>query len=488
MNQINHFINGKYVATGDEMDSSYSPLTGDPICIFPIGRKEAVNLAAKAADTAFPIWSQMEPNERISIVSDFIEKLEPLFGEEGKKTEAKKAISNEVGKPFSEAEIEVMECVEFSKYFCEEAKNFFSIKELKLDREIWPTKQSFVHFVPEGPIAIIKPWNYPLEMIFWSLIPALLCGNTVIIKPSEKSPYVVNLIAKILAESNFPKGTCNILYGDSETGKILVEHPSIKMVAFTGSSTAGAKISKVCGERNIRSSLELSGIDAAIVLEDANLELVANGLTWGAFCNAGQVCVGIKRAFILKQVYESVKLALIKRIEQIKPLSDVGPLIDSKQFLACQKYVETMEINGAKIIAQGSKVDCDLYYPPTLMEVIEPTDYLHNQECFGPVIPITPVESIQEAIDLTKDSSFGLGASIWTADPNIALNLAKKLGVGMVWMNDVNIAFPEAPWGGVKKSGRGFELSGDVFREYTRPSHICLETSNETRRFWWYPY
>jgi acyl-CoA reductase-like NAD-dependent aldehyde dehydrogenase len=336
-------------------------------------------------------------------------------------------------------------------------------------------------------VAVIKPWNYPLEMIAWSLFPALLAGNTVVVKPSEKSAAVAMAFAEMASDLALPPGILNIIHGDGSTGSLLVQNDTVRFVSFTGSVRAGRQIAAECARRLIRCSLELGGNDAAIVLPDADLDLTANGLVWGAFCNGGQVCVGIKRAYVDQSIYPQLLEAISSRIRDLRPFVDVGPMVDEQQRDTVVEFVADAVSRGAQAIT-GVSDDGPLYFPPVVLTNVDPSSRLLSDECFGPVLPLVQVKSTEEAVALANKSNYGLGASIWTSNHDAARVLAGKLEVGMVWVNDVNVAFPQAVWGGLKNSGSSFELGAEAIRNYTTPKHYCDETSSDVRRAWWYPY
>jgi len=376
------------------------------------------------------------------------------------------------------------------KFFALHAKDALSSQKPVLDQKLWATKTSMVQCRPRGVVAIIKPWNYPLEMIVWSLAPALLAGNAVIIKPSEKSPVTGSKIREMAEFAQLPPGVINIVFGDRETGKCISDAEGINYITFTGSTVAGRDIAVRSGQRLRPYALELGGNDAAIVLDDVNIELAANGLAWGAFCNAGQVCVGIKRAYVLDSVFDLVAAETVRIAENLRLGTDLGPIIDETQLQSVSALVDDAIHNGAKALAGGRRhrSRAGWFYEPTVLSNVPATARLLNEECFGPVLPLIRVKDVEEAVERANASTYGLGASIWTSDLTRGRAIAERVEAGMVWVNDVNVAFPQTPWGGIKSSGVGFELSLDVLREYTTRKHTNIENSAEVRRPWWYPY
>ena len=337
---------------------------------------------------------------------------------------------------------------------------------------------------------LIKPWNYPLELLIWSIIPALLTGNTVVVKPSEKSSVVGLEIAKMAKFSDLPTGVLNIVTGDKNTGKALVEHKDVDMISFTGSEQSGRNVAILCAHNLTKCTLELGGNDYAIVADDADIELVANGLTWGAFTNAGQVCVGIKQVLIDEKIAGNVINAIVEKTIQLILNKDISPLVDITQLQAAKSFIEDAKLKGAKFLTGGteSKDHKGYFLLPSVITNLSDDMLLVKEECFAPLMPIRVVSSLDEAIHIANSSKYGLGASIWTRKQSTAVEVASRLDVGMVWHNDVNIAFPSAPWGGKKSSGIGSELSASVFEEYGCKKHICIENESAKSRDWWYPY
>jgi len=413
-----------------------------------------------------------------------------MYGDEGKPTDLKSLITNEMGKRLQEADIEVIESSDMVAYFSENGERLLAQKVLTLNTDLWPTKKSIVEYVPVGVVGVIKTWNYPLELPIWTIAPALIAGNTIVFKPSEHSPFVGIEIGKIFERAGLPNGVLNIITGCGKTGEYLVEHKGVNMIDFTGSVETGRKIAMSCAASLKKYNLELGGNDAAIVCDDADLELTSNGLVWGAFCNSGQVCVGVKRAFIDKSMKEEILQKILNKTNALVPGKDYGPIISESQLSEIENFISDAITKGAEVLSGGKQIKgkSGLYYPPTVLIGVTSDMRIMREECFGPLLPIMFVNDTDEAINFANDSIYGLGASIWTVDKNKGIDIARKIQSGMVWINDVNVAFPEAPWGGIKSSGIGIALSDQAIYEYTEYKHISIEQSDEQKRIWWYPY
>jgi acyl-CoA reductase-like NAD-dependent aldehyde dehydrogenase len=487
MRIVKHFIGGRWDGNGSTFETR-RPRDLEPLAIVPTADAKTVDDAVKAAKRAGPEWRGAAVEDRAQALLSLVKLLRREYGNERELTQLKQLVIDEVGKPLPEADIEVLETADFIEYFCSIAPVQLALKQIAINSTLWPTKQSWIVVEPRGIVAIIKPWNYPLEMIAWSLAPAILAGNTVVIKPSEKSSATAYFLAQLIEGSEIPSGVVNFVFGDATTGARLVEHPDVAMVSFTGSIAGGRAVAIEAAKGLKKCSLELGGNDAAIVLADANLDTTANGLVWGAFCNSGQVCVGIKRAYVHETIFDELLTLVLEKTKALMIDRDVGPLVDKKQFDAFFEFVEDVKKTGGKVLCGGEAVGGGYQISPVVVELDNDKARLLREECFGPLLPLVRFKDVRAAIQRANASESGLGASIWTSSTQNALAISRELEVGMVWINDVNVAFAEAPWGGCKNSGYGLELSPGVLLEYGMVKHISVETSTDPRRFWWYPY
>jgi acyl-CoA reductase-like NAD-dependent aldehyde dehydrogenase len=478
-------INGEWVKGSVEMDS-INPENDKVIAKVYNATNTEVNLAIASANKSLISWKNTNVKERAKYLESVANILVERYGDEGVVTDLKKLIVDEVGKRLPEADIEVIESADMVSYFAKEGIELLQKEELSLNEELWVTKKSYILHNPIGVVGIIQPWNYPLELPIWSISAALIAGNTIVFKPSEHSSIIGLEIGKIFQEAGLPSGVLNIITGDSETGKDLVDSTNVNMISFTGSLEIGKQINIKCAETFKKVNLELSGNDAAIVLNDADLELATNGIIWGAYCNGGQVCVGAKRIFVHKNIYVQFVKLIVEKTKKLKLGVDIGPIISKKQLQIIQNQISDALDKGAKILTGGDIKEN--YFVPTVITNLNNSMNLMVKELFGPILPITPFDDDKDAIAMTNNSQYGLGASIWTTNLEKGQEIAKELEVGMVWVNDVNVAFPEAPWQGIKNSGRGVSLSKFGILEYTQIKHINYETSNEQSRLWWFPY
>ncbi|HTQ69489.1 MAG TPA: aldehyde dehydrogenase family protein [Solirubrobacteraceae bacterium] len=480
------FINGEWRGAGPTFPS-INPATTKPIAQVPLATPAHVAQAVEAARAALPAWRALGTPNRANMLTGALERLREAYGDEGAPTPLKNLITQEVGKRLPEADIEVTESADMLEYFIGSAQSLLGREVLALDKALWPTKSSTVMYEPVGVVAVIKPWNYPLELPMWSIAPALIAGNTVVFKPAEDASLVGAELTRLIADF-VPDGVLNLVSGPADVGRMLVE-ADIDMVSFTGSTAVGHEITAWCGAHMRRYTMELGGNDAAIVMPDADIELSANGLTWGCFCNSGQVCVRPKRIFVHQTVAQDLVSAVVEKTHALRRGVDFGPLINAMQLTTVEEQIEDARISGARVLCGGTRfTDGGYYYAPTILVDVTPSMRVMREECFGPVMPIVTFESTEEALGLANSGVYGLGASIWTADVAGGSQLAEALDCGMVWVNDVNVAFPQAPWGGRKSSGTGTELGKWGLHEYVTPKHINIDTDKATRRAWWYPY
>lgn len=490
-------INGEWVK-GKEDFESINPATGEVIGNAYKSTSEQIRKATYAAREAFNEWSKSSIQDRAEILKKVSLEIYTQGGELGEATSLKKLITSEMGKPLPEAEIEVFESGDMLSFYAEEGKAFLAGDNIPLNRSLFPNKVSFTNLEPIGIIAVIKPWNYPLELPLWSIGAALLTGNTVIFKPSELTPFVGLELGKIFQKAGLPKGVLNIVTGDGETGQLLI-NSDVDMVAFTGSVETGKKIAKICGEKLCKTSLELGGKDPFIVCEDANIEQAVNAAVWGAFTNCGQVCVSAERFYVDQKVAPEFIEKFVAKTKNLRIGNgletnvDIGPLASQKQLDKVQAHISDAVKYGAKILYGGKRADeksfkDGFFFLPTVITEVNHKMKIMTEETFGPVAPIMVFSDLEEAIILANDSIYGLGASIWTKDLKKTHYISENINAGIVWINEINVAYPQCPWGGIKQSGWGKELSKYAIHEYVNIKHINIDFGNEESRDWWFPY
>lgn len=482
------FINGVW-RQGDHSFTGISPSNAQPFSVVYTAAESDIEEAVRVAKVAFPAWRSLGLAERSRLVERAANILAGLEDDGQFPLQLKSLISAETGKLPVEAEAEIMESADMMRYLAQVPKSQLQTEQLTLNTTLWPTKRSYVSPTPFGVVAVIKPWNFPLQVPLWSIAAALLAGNTVVFKPSELSSITGNCIARIFEKAGIPDGVVNVVNGDHTVGGQLVSHRDVSLVSFTGGQNAGLYIAAHCAQTLKRYVLELGGNDVAIVCKDANLETAANGILWGALFNAGQVCTGVNRVLVVRSVYEEFFAKLKAKFSSVRLGIDVGPVISESQLLTIERQVNATIKQGATLVFGGKRSPRPgFYFEPTLLTDVPKSSTIFMEECFGPVLPLIKVADEQEAVSISNASEYGLGASVWTEDEKSARSIADQLEAGMVWHNDVSAAFPEAPWSGIKLSGQGVSSSRWSLEEYVYRKHICMETSAETSRSWWFPY
>ncbi|MFC1711860.1 aldehyde dehydrogenase family protein [Patescibacteria group bacterium] len=432
---------------------------------------ERVILKAKKA---FPLWKEKSVLERASYIKKFRSKVLK------NKKKIAEYITLEMGKPIQQALDDVDFELGFLDYYIKKAPIFLSDETvLKKGNEHFR-----VTYEPYGVCGCIAPWNFPLSMANSGVIPALIAGNTVILKPSEYTSLSQKIVIDLLSESGLPNGVANLLIGGGDVGKMLIDE-SIDLAWFTGSTRVGQEIYKKCGKKFIKALLEMGGSSPGIILKDANLKAAVDSLYWARFLNCGQVCTAIKRLFVQESVYEKVVNLFVKKLKNVKvgnPMdkkTDIGPLVSQKQLDILKSQVADAVKKGAKVLIGGSQPDDKSlnkgnYYNPTILVNIKPNMKVLTEEVFGPVLPIVSFNKVEEAIELANKTEYGLSAEIYTKDLKLAEKMAKLIDAGTVAINTDDFFKPECPFGGFKKSGMGREYGEVGMKEFSQVKLIAV--------------
>ena len=329
-------------------------------------------------------------------------------------------------------------------------------------------------------------------MPIWSIIPILIAGNTIVFKPSEYSTKTGQLIFDLLLNAGFPEGVFNIITGDGSVGKFLVRDTNINAIDFTGSQNAGKNIYESNSTKLKKINLELGGSDFAIVCDDSDIDLAVDGLLWGAFSNAGQVCVSTEKILIHKSMYELFKRKYIEKVSKLCVVKEISPLISEEKLQSILNLVDSSIKNGCKLLIGGKKVTNNevingnfLY--PTVLEC-ENIDYMNTlPELFAPIVYLGQFENYDEIERIINKSSFGLGCTVWSKSVGTFERIANNINCGMVWLNEVNLPLPQVPWNGIKDSGMGFSLSFDSVKNSMNVKVLNFDMTLKKRE-WWYPY
>jgi acyl-CoA reductase-like NAD-dependent aldehyde dehydrogenase len=481
------------LASHTETFPSVNPATLQVIGEIPLMGKSAVEMAVASAWEAFQTWQLTSYSQR----SEHILQLRDLI--ERQKDDIAALVSQEVGKPLIESYLADLSgplntCV----WLADKTEGYLKDQIVNLGNPLLGSKTNMLSFEPLGVVGIISPWNYPFSIPMMTILMSVMVGNTVVLKPSEKSSLVGIKIGELFQAAGFPVNVVNVITGDRTTGEYL-SHSQLAKLIFTGSVSGGAQVMIQAAAKLTPVCLELGGKDAAIVFPDAPSKWTARGLTWGAFTNAGQACASIERVYLIrgentdKLIEEIVSIA---KALQVGPSeneqSEIGPLIDESQYRVVSNQVSDAVAQGAKILCGGKRVEglAGFFYAPTVLVDVNHSMRIMNEETFGPVLPIMIVESEDEALRFANQSDYGLTASIWTKDLKKAKSIARDLKTGTVYINDClfSHAMPELPWGGLKKSGFGRSHSYFGLFDLVNIKCISIDAAGGAHRLWWPPY
>ena len=479
-----NYINGKWVeAKSGKTFPVENPFNQEIISHVPDSDNHDVNEAVSAANTAYSDWHKMSASERRDLMKELANKSRENANE------LAKTISMEMGKPFPEALDEIDTVADFLEYYGELARDEVGRIVAPVDRNT----MSLVRYESIGVIGCIIPWNYPLALMGWKLAPALAAGNTVVMKPSEITPLSILHWCNVV-DSVLPDGVINVITGFGQSaGEPIVKHPDVPVVTFTGSVATGKKIAKFAAENLKKVSLELGGKDPMIICDDADIEIAAQGASWGGFVNAGQVCTSIERVYVFENVMDQFTEAIIEEAKKVvlgdpmKEDTHIGPMASKLQQKKAIEKVNQAIKDGARLLAGGSvpeNLDRGYFYQPTVLDNIEPNMEIITEEAFSPVLPIQKVSSIEEAIHWSNDSVYGLGCSIFTNDIDRALTAADDIKSGTVCINSPLMENIAAPFGGMKQSGIGREHGKEALDEFREAKHIFIDYKQESKDWW----
>ncbi len=433
--------------------STINPATEEILSNYEEMSKAKVESIVEKAKTAFSWW-KLDYEKRRGCVYNLAEYLKK------NKTELAKIATKEMGKVLKESISEVEKCAWVLEFYADHAKSFLSEEVLNTD-----ARKSFITFEPLGIIGSIMPWNFPYWQCLRFAAPCLMAGNTIVMKPSRITTQSGIELEKACTEAGFPEGVFQTVVGSSNVANYLIDS-DINAVTFTGSTQIGAMVGKRAISQLKKCVLELGGSDPFIVLDDANIEKATNGAVKGRFINCGQSCIASKRFFVSKKVADEFIEGFVKKASRLKvgdptgTETDIGPLVNKEALEKISSIVEDAKEKGAEILLGGSEIDGKgYYYKPTILKNIKSNMKIASEETFGPVAPITVVEDEKEAVKLANSIEFGLGASIWTENLTKAEKLSRQIESGIVSVNNVVISDPRIPFGGIKHSGFGRELS-----------------------------
>lgn len=469
MNQYQFMIGGQLIESAHSFEVK-NPATGAVIGLAPIATEEDVNNAVLTARSAQSAWAAKSDEERKNILMQVAQVLS-----DNSKYLAE-WITREQGKPLAGpgSLFEMQACVGWTQV----PASLDLPVEVVFEDE---TRRDELHRKPLGVVAAISPWNWPLMIAIWQVIPSLRAGNTVVLKPSEYTTIGTLEMVRLM-NSVLPDGVLNVISGDGKIGAQLIAHKGVDKVMFTGSTATGQRIIEASKGNMARLTLECGGNDPAVILPGTDASKIAGDLFWGAFLNMGQTCACAKRLYVHEDDYEQV-IAALDAVAAQMPMGDgmeegnvLGPIQNEMQYNKVKDLVEDAKANGARIVRGGSPIEgAGYFYPITLVADIDNGVRLVDEEQFGPVLPIIKYKTIDEAIAKANDTESGLGASVWGTDVSEATKIAARIDAGTVWINQHGAIHPMVPFGGAKNSGYGVEFGIEGLKAVTQPFVISIK-------------
>ncbi len=485
--EIKNYIGGEWV-THSHLQSIVvsNPANGEQLATIPRSTASEVDAAVTVAKNAQKSWALVPAPKR----ADFLYAIGQKMKE--KKEHLATVLTKEMGKVIEEARGEVQEGIDMAYYMAGEGRRLFG--------ETTPSElaNKFAMSVraPIGVVGLITPWNFPVAIATWKSFPAIVAGNTFIWKPSNETPMMAYEMGKIFEEVGLPGGVANIVFGTGPTvGTALIEHPDVKVISFTGSTTTGSKVAELGGKHLKKISLEMGGKNAVIVMDDADLQLATEGILWSAFGTAGQRCTACSRVIVHKDVKEELEKRLLDEMQKLT-IGDgldesvkIGPVINKAALEKINHYVQIGKQEGATLLAGGRILseppyDKGFYYEPTLFTNVKPDMIIAQEEIFGPVVSLIEVASLDEAIEVNNGVKFGLSSSIFSQDVNTIFRAQRDLDTGIVYVNaGTTGAEIHLPFGGTKGTGNGHRDSGVAALDvYTEWKSIYVDYSGKLQR------
>jgi alpha-ketoglutaric semialdehyde dehydrogenase len=460
-----NFINGEWVeARGGKVLEDRNPAnTNELVGVFPASGAEDVRLAVDAAKAAYKKWRLTPAPKRAEILFHAAEILVE------RKEDYAREMTQEMGKVLAETRGDVQEAIDMTYLMAGEGRRQFghtAPSEL-------PDKFAMAVRSPIGVAGLITPWNFPMAIPSWKAMPALICGNTVIIKPAEDTPLSTYNLTQVLSEAGLPPGVLNVVFGyGPDAGAPMLNDPDVGLVSFTGSTEVGRIVSQACAPTFKKCHLEMGGKNIIIVMDDANLDLAIEGAVWGGFGTTGQRCTAASRVAVQKGVYREFVEKFVARVKALKvgdgldPATQMGPCINEQQLQTVIKYVAIGREEGAKLAAGGHRLETGShargwFHEPTVFTDCNPAMRICQEEIFGPVVSVIPFDSFDDALSIANGVNYGLSAAIYTRNVNNAFRAQRDLETGIVYVNAPTIgAETHLPFGGTKNTGNGHREAG----------------------------
>lgn len=473
---------------------SVDPATGEVIARFAVTSPSELPRMVAGAQQAQAEWSRLPAQRR----SHFMGRLRDVIFQ--RRAEIAEVVTREAGKPRVESIFsDVTVALDTAHYYSNPRRVARMLRPERVPHHniVVKSKRGRMRFEPYGVVAIISPWNYPLAVPMGQIVPALIAGNAVILKPSEFTPWCGALIGEVCGHAGLAEGLVQIAQGGGEVGAALVEAEGVAKVIFTGSVATGKRVAEHCAQRLIPSVLELGGKDAMIVLGDADLDVASSAAVWGGFTNCGQACLSVERIYVERSAAEAFTEKVVNKTKKLRvgpgmePDTDVGPMIRQQQVERVERQLRDAVARGARILTGGRRAALGgNFFEPTVVTDVDHSMELMREETFGPVLAVCPVNDADEAVRLANDSAFGLGASVWTRDGKRGEEIASRLNAGAVMVNDVISAFGicEAPHGGRGASGWGRTHSRLGLQEMLQVKYVDVDGLPRMPKPWWFGY
>lgn len=484
MQEYKLFINGEWVDSGTgEMFEDVNPATLEIIAHIQKASVDDVQRAVESAVEAFDPWSDTPAPLRAKILFRAAHMLEE------RKEELSRLMTQEMGKVLKEARGDVQEAIDMTYYAAGEGRRLLG----ETTPSELPDKFCMTIRRPIGVVGLITPWNFPIAIPAWKIMPALICGNTIVFKPASDTPLLSIELVKILTEAGLPKGVLNLVTGEGSTvGAAIVHNKNVRAISFTGSVETGKWVMSEAGKDMKRVSLELGGKNPIIVMDDANLELAIDGVLWGAFGTTGQRCTAASRVIVHENILPAFQKKLIERTKKLKlgngldESTDVGPVINNSQLQKVAKYVDIGKKEGAKLVLGGKKAQPlpGYFFEPTIFSDVSPDMRIAQEEIFGPVLSIITAGSFNEAIDIANSVEYGLSSSIYTENIKNAFRAIEKLDTGITYINAPTIgAEVHLPFGGTKSTGNGTREAGTTaIEEFSEIKAVYFDYSGKLQK------
>ncbi|MDR4531944.1 gamma-aminobutyraldehyde dehydrogenase [Glutamicibacter sp. PS] len=477
------YFAGAYHRGSGETITRINPATGEPLLEIDTASPEQVDAAVNAAATAFGPWSKLTPAERsghlLALADEVEARAEQLAALETAQTGKSIRMSTEFDVPGT---------IDNVRFFAGAARNLQGLAA----GDYLGNSTSMIRREPIGVIGSIAPWNYPLQMAAWKILPAIAAGNTIVLKPSEMTPGTSLLFAEAAHAAGLPDGVINIVVGTGPVvGEALVRHELVRMTSFTGSTAVGRHIMALAAESGTRVHLELGGKAPFVVFADADLNAAAHGAVAACTINGGQDCTAATRAYVHRSRFDEFVARVAELMEAMvvgdptDPGTDMGALISQAHLDKVDSMVQAAVRDGAQVIAGGRReARPGNFYRPTLITAAAQDSAIVQDEVFGPVLTVLPFDEVDQALELANDTPYGLAASAWTKDLDLALRASAEIQAGCVWINEHIPIISDMPHGGYKASGMGKDMSQYSFDEYTNIKHVLISHDTATHRDW----